>query len=193
VVTKGNFFADVTFRHDQLDMNVTNAVAGLSNTPFRGHANNINSSAGYHFELGNNYFVEPSAGMSWTRSVFDLLPIGGSAGFLQFDTQKSTLGRIGVRAGTSTVIDDKISLQPFVSFSYWNEFEKDANANAILQGVPTPLTATRVGSFFQASGGMAFSIINTGAIGFVRGDWRKGDNIEGYTVLGGLRYTFGPY
>ena len=110
-----------------------------------------------------------------------------------FDTQKSTLGRLGARVGTSFNVDEKLNLQPFVSFSVWNEFEKQSSANVVLGGSTVPLLATRVGTFYQASGGLAFALTGTGAIGFVRGDWRKGDSIEGYSILGGLRYTLGPF
>jgi len=69
------FFADLMVRHDLLSIEARNAVAGLTNTPFKSRGNNINSSAGYHHELGNNFLVEPSAGVNVTRSPFDDLPV----------------------------------------------------------------------------------------------------------------------
>ena len=39
---------------------------------------------------------------------------------------------------------------------------------------------------------MAAQVINTGWVGFVRGDYRKGEDIEGWTANAGLRYNFVP-
>jgi hypothetical protein len=208
VATRGGFFADVTVRRDFFDLGATSTVVsagatGTSNTvnggavPFRGTGANINGSAGYHADLGNNYFAEVSGGLSWSRASFDSIPLVGSTpgnnNMLTFDTVQSLLGRVGVRFGTTINVADKVNLGPFVSFSAWNEFEKGAGANAILGGSVIGLSTTRVGTFYQASGGMSFQVPNTGFLGFVRGDMRFGENIEGWTALGGLRYTFGPY
>ena len=54
-------------------------------------------------------------------------------------------------------------------------------------------TATsRVGTYGQYSLGVAGQVIDTGWVGFVRGDYRKGDSIEGWTANAGLRYNFVP-
>jgi opacity protein-like surface antigen len=39
---------------------------------------------------------------------------------------------------------------------------------------------------------LAGQVINTGWVGFVRGDYRKGDNIDGWTANAGLRYNLAP-
>jgi opacity protein-like surface antigen len=40
--------------------------------------------------------------------------------------------------------------------------------------------------------GVAARVADTGWVSYLRGDYRTGDNIEGWSVNGGLRYTFGP-
>jgi outer membrane autotransporter protein len=192
VATRGNFYADVTVRRDFLGMDITNQSVGLSGTEFRGNATNVNASTGYHQELGNGLFFEPSAAISWTRSNFSsiAIPAGGS---IDFDTVQSLLGRVGFRVGRSFSVGDIVNLTPFASFSAWREFENNATATTTLSTATFGLTTTRVGTFYQGSAGISFQVPNTGFLGFVRGDMRFGQNIEGWTALGGLRYTFGPY
>jgi outer membrane autotransporter protein len=190
VATRGGFYADVTVRRDFFDIDVTNNTVGLSGTQLRGTGTNVNASAGYHQDLGNNVFAELSGGVSWTRSSYSALAITG--GMLDFDPVKSLLARVGIRVGTSFNVADLVTLVPFASFSAWNEFEKSAGATATLAGSVIPLTTTRVGTFYQGSAGLSFQVPNTGFLGFIRGDVRYGENIQGWTGLAGLRYTFGP-
>ncbi len=49
-----------------------------------------------------------------------------------------------------------------------------------------------MGTYYQLSAGLAAQVINTGWVSFVRGDYRFGDNIEGWTGNAGVRYNFYP-
>jgi outer membrane autotransporter protein len=197
VVTKGGFFADTTIRHDMFSLEATSPIANLLNTKFGGSANNINSSAGYYVPIGDSgYFVEPSAGVSVTRSKFDSLTIGSNTatpGVVAFDTVKSLLTRLGIRGGTSWVVDNKVVIAPFATLSMWHEFEKNAGADVNFPASqPIPVTVTRVGTFYQLGLGASFQVLNTGALGFLKLDLRSGDKIEGWSLNGGARYTFTP-
>ena len=61
-----------------------------------------------------------------------------------------------------------------------------------MAGLPTPLSLSRVGTFYQAGIGLSAQVLKAGFIGFARGDFRRGDNLNSIAVVGGLRYTFGP-
>ncbi len=58
------------------------------------------------------------------------------------------------------------------------------------RGTPIPLAVTRVGTFYQGTGGLTFQVLNTGFLGFFKGDIRWGDNLSGWTAQGGARCTF---
>ena len=49
-----------------------------------------------------------------------------------------------------------------------------------------------MGTYGQYSLGLAGQVANSGWLGFVRGDYRKGSDIEGWTANAGLRYQFTP-
>jgi len=56
--------------------------------------------------------------------------------------------------------------------------------------IDIPISTTRVGTFGQLGLGVSGQLLQTGFVGFVRGDVRFGENINGLAVVGGARYTF---
>ena len=208
--TWGNFFADMLVREDFYQIDTTAATVGLSNAGLRGNAINVMGEAGYRFDIGGGYFVEPSVGLIWSHLNLGSLstptvpntvisttpggtPVGGTFTFNPID---SLIGRAGVRVGTS-VTAGNIGLQPFVAASVWDEFAGDTTSSfvcncQILGALPTGvnISSTRVGTFGQFGLGTAAQILNTGWLGFVRADYRTGENIQGWDLTGGIRYQF---
>jgi outer membrane autotransporter protein len=134
--------------------------------------------------------------VSVTRSHFDSLTIGSNTqtpGVVGFNTVNSLLTRVGVRGGTSWIVDNKVVIAPFVTLSAWHEFEHNAAAAVNFPAsTPIPVTVTRVGTFYQTSVGASFQVLNTGALGFLKLDLRSGEKLEGWSLNGGARYTFTP-
>jgi hypothetical protein len=199
VMTHGPFFMDLEFRHDWVDTHVTNVPANLTNADLKGHGDSLSGSAGYHFDLVNNWFVEPAAGFGLTQTQFDSLATnlgqqsqGIAPGTITFDSIFSMLVHGGARVGTSFIVADTLALQPFGTLSVWRELGGQSNATFANGGVTDPLTLSRVGTFYQVGVGLSAQVLNTGLIGFVRGDFRWGDDLNGAAVVGGLRYTFAP-
>jgi outer membrane autotransporter protein len=186
-MTYDNFFADLQVRRDFLDMRVTNPFAGLLSRQVEGDGTNVSGSAGYHLAL-NGFFIEPQVGFSATRTNIDVLPVTG--GSLAFDTIHSLIGRAGVRIGTSLTANNML-WQPFVTANLLHEFESDASANYVdVRGIPVPLATTRIGTFGQLGLGLTIAIPESGIVGFVRGDFRFGENVSASAVVGGVRATF---
>ena len=203
--TWGNFFADMLVREDFYQIDVTAGDVGLSNAGLKGNAINVMGEAGYRYDFGH-YFVEPSVGLIWshlnlgtlsTPAIPLTLPVGGVFTFNPID---SLIGRAGVRVGTSLTAGN-VGLQPFVAASIWSEFAGDTtssfvcncqNAPVIPPLLPTGVnvSSTRVGTFGQFGLGTAAQILNTGWLGFVRADYRTGENIQGWDLTGGIRYQF---
>jgi len=200
VVTHGRFFADLEYRHDWVDTRVTNVRANLHDTKLNGQGDAVSGSAGYHFDLVNNWFVEPSAGFGFSQTQFDTLQTNlnqanAAAGSITFDSLFSMLVHAGARVGTSFVVTDTLALQPFGTLSVWRELAGQSSAtftNGGVGAVSDPLSLSRVGTFYQGGLGLSGQLLNTGFVGFARGDIRWGDKLDGMSVVGGLRYTFGP-
>jgi opacity protein-like surface antigen len=112
----------------------------------------------------------------------------------------STLGRLSVRVGT-TVTYDNVILQPFASASVFREFQGRVTSSltsdfaAINTPAPTlssTVSVSSVGTYGQFGLGVAAQALDSGWVSFLRGDYRKGDNIEGWSLNGGVRYQFVP-
>jgi len=212
VVTRGGFFADLTVRAEFYNIELDNPGANFFNQPFTARGVSVLASTGYQFQLQNNWFIEPSAGFIWSRTKVDsfsaigLTPGQEFSGTIGVNDIDSQLGRASIRVGTSFQAGN-VALQPFVSASVFHEFAGDVQStfqtcpgcvflNVGAASFPASINVqtdtSRIGTYGQFSAGVAGQVLNTGWVGFVRGDYRTGDNIEGWTANAGLRYNFLP-
>jgi len=212
VATYGRFFADIMVREEFYSANLNNAGVGLFGQQVGAQGVSVAVSGGYNFALANNWFIEPSAGFIWSRTNVDSFNVSGGVlanGIVtNFSTApiESEIGRLSLRVGT-TISSGYMIWQPFASASVFHEFAGNVTntatslpngAFAFFGPASTPVTltgtnsTTRVGTFGQYSLGLAGQVANTGWLGFVRVDYRNGNNIEGWTGNGGLRYQFTP-
>jgi len=196
-VIKDRFFADAQVRGNFYQATTTNTNVGLNNTNFNGRGVTVAASAGYSIPIGT-WFIEPSGGIIWTSATFDslgtpgaLVPFGVPPGTYNFTNQDSTIGRLGVRVGT-TVQGSSVVWQPFVAASVWNEFSKRSTSTFVCTGCTFSLNTdtTRIGTFGQFGIGTSASLLNTGWLGYVRADYKTVDNIRGWDLNGGIRYQF---
>jgi len=215
VATYGGFFADVMLREDFYNINLDSPGNAIFDQPFSARSTSVSASAGYNFALPNNWFIEPSAGFIWSRTKVDAFntfgpPDGFVPGTVTTNDIDSKIGRATLRVGT-TFTTDSMLLQPFVSASVFHEFAGnvtstyqtcggdclaivDTATGALLAraSLTSQISTSRVGTYGQFSAGLAGQILNTGWVGFVRGDYRTGDNLEGWTANAGVRYNFLP-
>ena len=195
VMTKGPLSADLSYRHSWYDMTVTtfsNSALVLNRAPLNGEANNINGSLAYQISLPKNWFIEPTANASYTVSTFNNLPIPSASATMMFNDVTSMLVRAGARFGTSFQ-GGGFNWTPFGLVMALHEFETTAGGSVVQNGNTFGLSTDRVGTFYQVSGGIAATALTNGLLGFVRADYRFGDKLNGSAIVGGLRYTFGPF
>ena len=209
--TQGRFFADIIGRTDFYQMNLFAPNAALSNQRLDGIGHTVAASAGYRFDLGHDWFFEPSASGIYSRVKIDPLNLSEgfgnsnsnlflSPGSVQFGDNVSVLGRLGARVGT-TINGGNITWQPFATVSIWHEFA--GNNTATYAASPYPpngvdystngaLSSTRVGTYGQYSAGVAAQVSGSPLLGYVRIDYKEGSNIEALGFNAGLRYNFDP-
>ncbi len=195
-VTGHNFFADFELREDFYQLKLTNPAAMLNNVGLYGAELAASASVGYRLNLPSSWFIEPSAAFIYSDLHMNALRInldqaGTSAGYLVLNPFLSTLGRAGLRVGTTYVFDNiGLALQPFVTGSMWREFAGDSTSSFVLPATSVPLSVTRVGTFGQVGLGVSAQLLNTPALGYLRGDYRVGENVSGYAVVAGVRFQF---
>lgn len=212
-VTKGGFFADAQIRGDFYQGRLSDQSNGLFGQGLDARSYSVTGNVGNQFPLGNDWFVEPSAGVVYSRVSVDRLALAGTLllannpglappSRVDVNDFDSVLGRASVRVGRNFLIDG-FALQGFFTASVFNEFAGNVRTNIAtgfgeLDPGLAPLDATavisseRIGTYGQFALGLAGQILNTGWLGFVRGDYRIGERVEGVAISGGLRYQFTP-
>ncbi|MBR1092680.1 autotransporter domain-containing protein [Bradyrhizobium manausense] len=210
VATKGRFFADLMVRQEFYNVSLNNPGFAFAGQPIGAHGFSVSASTGYNFDLGDSWFIEPSAGFIYSKTSVDNFTAPGVAGpsftgitgIIRTNDVESEMGRLSLRGG-KTIATPNVIWQPFASVSVFHEFAGNVTSNyTSLNGVfpvggapftyNQTTTTSRVGTYGQYSLGVAGQIVNTGWLGFVRVDYRNGSNIDGWTGNAGIRYQFSP-
>ena len=211
--SKGNFFADAQARLDYFQGELTDQNNGISNERLDARGYSVTGNMGYRFDLGGNWSAEPSVGGVISRTWVDQLEVAGnnlpsppfgqsagtsSAGIVQINRVDSELGRASIKVGTTAALGSGIVAYPFASASVFHEFAGNVTASVSTAAGQAgtncngALTVGRVGTYGVFSVGSAFALADTGWLSYIRADYRTGDNIQGYSVTGGLRYQINP-
>jgi opacity protein-like surface antigen len=209
----GGLLVDGQVRGDFFQNEVSDDNHGLAGQHFDARGISVSGDVAYNQRLGNGWFVEPSAGIIWSRTHVDSLNVPGTGvlgmpigpGFvppwvLTVNDIESALGRLSARVGTTVTLGNVV-WQPFVSASVFHEFEGGAtssltsNFSAISTPLPTlssTVSTSSLGTYGQFGLGIAMQTIDTRWVSYLRTDYRTGENVEGWSVNGGLRYQFVP-
>jgi outer membrane autotransporter protein len=212
----GRFLVDAQIRADFFQNEVSDANNGLSGQRFNARGISLTGNVAYNQNLGSHWFIEPSAGIVWSKARVDPLNVPGTGilgtpvgpGFvppwiLTVNDIESTLGRLSVRFGT-TVLSGNMVWQPFASASVFHEFQGRVTSSltsnfaalgpafAPLPTLSSTVATSSLGTYGQFGLGITAQMMNTSWISYLRGDYRTGDNIEGWSINGGLRYQFVP-
>ncbi len=207
----GGFLVDGQVRGNFFQNEVSDDNHGLSGQQFDARGISLTGNVAYNQKLSNHWFVEPSAGIVWSRTRVDPLNVPAigivgtpfAPGFFPpwvftVNDIESTLGRLSVRVGT-TVTSGSVIWQSFASASVIHEFQGGATSSLLgnsaamgssLQNLSSTVSTSSFDTFGQFGVGVAAKVVNTGWVGYLRGDYRRGEYIEGWSVNGGLRYQF---
>jgi outer membrane autotransporter protein len=103
-------FLDGQARWDFFQNNISDTANGIFNQDFNARGFSLTGNAGYRIDLPSNWFVEPSAGILWSKVDVDPLNVSGTLvlgtgmalpGTVQIQDIDSVLGRASVRIGTN--------------------------------------------------------------------------------------------
>jgi outer membrane autotransporter protein len=170
------------------------------NTGLNGKGTSVNVILSNRFDVSDTVYVEPLAGLTWGRYSFDdvyfnpAFASSGVSGRMALAPIESWLARIGANLGGTFAVDDNLYIAPFVHGSVWHEFAGNSTATAYVsasnQSFAFPVTTDRVNTFGQVGLGVQFKVLNLDLLGFVRGDVRFGDSINGKAINIGVRKQF---
>jgi len=77
-IVRGGFYVDAQVLASFYQMQLTTQSNGIFDQPLNAHGLSATGNIGYHHDLGNNWFVEPSAGVTWSRVSVDPLSVSGT-------------------------------------------------------------------------------------------------------------------
>lgn len=212
----GPWTIDAQVRWDFIQNEYDDPRQGLFGQKHNAHSIAFLWNAAYRIDLPQNWYVEPSVGGVWSNTSIDDLsipgtyaagdPAGSSPGTLSIDDVDSLTGRASVRVGKNFVTG-KLAWTSFVTASVFHEFAGNVQSTVLADdrdvNVPAPgtdptfastatISSSRVGTYGHIGWGIAGTILDTGWLGYARLDYRKGDDLESFTVNAGMRYQFAP-
>lgn len=212
--TLGNFFADTQVRWDFYGASLTDPLMNASGQEINARSVSFTGNTGYRLDIGQGWFVEPSLGVIYSSIDVDPINFAGTLVFagpglippatLAIGRFESLLGRASLRIGTNFV-SGGVAWQPFATASVFHEFAENIRSTVQFNLGVDPifggfggtvfnanLSSSRIETYGQFALGIAGQIVNTGWLGYVRADYRVGEDIEGWSVNAGLRYQFNP-
>ncbi|MGD9805938.1 MAG: autotransporter domain-containing protein [Hyphomicrobiaceae bacterium] len=211
----GPWTIDAQVRWDFIQNEYTDVRQGIFSQKHNAHSTAFLWNIAYRQDLPQNWYLEPSIGGVWSNTAIDDLSVpgtfaagdinGSSPGTLQIEDVDSVTGRASVRVGKNFVTG-KLAWTSFVTASVFHEFAgnvqstivaDDRNVNVAPGVLPTfasagTISSSRVGTYGHIGWGLAGTILDTGWLGYARLDYRKGDDLESFTVNAGFRYQFAP-
>ena len=192
-LTGNGLAATFQWRRNLFDLSLTDPSLGTQGPQkLNAQGNTESVDVGYQIPFGNGYSFTPSAAFFFSQTNVDSLGVGSS--IFQFDALNSTLGRFGGRLATAYSLNENLFLVPYLTMNVWHEFQGTSTTNFLQAGsiattVPAVVTSS-VGTFGQVSLGFATQSPKSNITTYLQADLRVGSNIQGWGVIGGLRYSY---
>ena len=141
---------------------------------------------GYGGSLGG-VFVEPLATLAVADTDIDDFERNGND--VEFDDETSVRGRLGLKVGTSFA-GESLTVEPAVTASVWHEFGGDNGATITSGGATFDLSDSMDETWGEVSGMLTFFAPGSGISAFGKVDVVFGEDIEGFTGRGGVRFAW---
>jgi outer membrane autotransporter protein len=189
---EGGFFADVLAKAEfhQVDYQTTFSAPDAWGS-FDGVSIGAVLDMGYRFGEADGlgpYFLEPGMTIAYVNNEMD--PFFMLNTDVDIGNSDSLRGRLGLRAGRSFEAGSQTIIEAFVDASAWHEFVDNTGAK-----LSSPVDATRVkdvteGTWGEVGLGLNVTDLGSGMTGFVKGEYRFGEEQDGMSVQAGLRMKF---
>jgi hypothetical protein len=182
--TSGIFFLNALGKYDY--------YWGDNISPSGGYRSDVNGSvwggraeAGLRF--GQDFFIEPSASISYTNSDFD--DLGLPSGNFAINDEDGLRGKAGARIGYVTDMGAaKVTL--YGGVNYVHEFQGRSNVVFTSGGRTVAFGSPDNSDYVEGTLGVNVGSAAGKISGFFEGRYGEGDDYRGYTARGGMRVRF---
>jgi len=185
---RGGLFVDTLVKADFLEFD-TQGAPGLPGS-LDATTWGFRTDAGYRFgQFRRGPFIEPLATIAVAWSQIDDFSLGGNS--VKFSEEADLRGRLGLRVGTSREIFPAIVMEPFVIGSVWGHLSGENKATVNSLGTTFgPFTDAPDDVWGVVSTGINFFSPSTQSALFAKLDVTIGDEVEGFSAKGGMRYNW---
>ena len=196
-LTGNGLAATVQWRRNLFDLNLNDQyLGGNGQRTVDAAGNTYSADLSYNLPFGDGYVVTPGAAVFVSRTnINDLAVPSPVAGYpesvFSFASLNSTLGRFGARLVKPFQLNDDLIIAPYLSMNVWNEFQGGSTTYFTQQiESVSPVYTSSLGTFGQVSLGFSTQSPKAGFTSYLQADLRVGSNIQGWGVIGGLRYSY---
>ena len=137
---------------------------------------------------GYGVYVEPLATLAVADTDIDDFDRFGND--VEFDDETSVRGRLGLKVGTTFGGGESLTVEPAVTASVWHEFGGDNGATITAGGATFDLSDSMDETWGEVSGMVTLYAQGSGISAFGKVDVLLGEDIEGLTGRGGVRFAW---
>ncbi len=149
----------------------------------------VRTDSGYRFgSFRGGPFIEPLATISVDWTDIDGFSLGGNT--VSFNREANVQGRLGVRVGTSTVLWQGLTIEPFVIGSLWGNLSNDNQARLVSTGTTFVLKDDLQDVWGEVSAGVNVFNPTASTSVFAKLDVTFGDGLDGVGGKAGLRVSW---
>ena len=183
---RGGLFVDSLLKAHFLDIETaTRGFPGSIDSTTWG----IRTDAGYRFgSFSRGPFVEPLATIAFSQNELDDFTIDGN--YVDFDNETNVRGRLGLRVGTSSEAWEGTLFEPFLIASLWGNLSGEHNVSLTSSGRTFEFVDEPDDVWGVLSGGVNFFNPGAQTALFAKADVTVGEETDGISVKGGMRYNW---
>lgn len=149
----------------------------------------IRTDAGYRFgSFSRGAFIEPLATIAFAQNELDDFTIDGN--LVDFDNETNVRGRLGLRIGTSYEPWEGTLFEPFLIGSLWSNLSGENNVSVTSSGRTFQFVDEPEDVWGMLSGGVNFFNPGAQTAVFAKADVTVGEETDGISVKGGMRYNW---
>lgn len=181
----GPAFVDAMFKVDLLGLDIIapglRQATGLQNY-------NFITNVGYRFPLANGFYVEPTAGLEYVNTQFNR-QAGLTVNSVPLQNGDALRGRVGARMGTEIIVGD-LRWEPSITTYVYSVLTESRTLGAF-NGISS-VTGLRDEGKVRGEVQASLNVFNlkTGLSGFIRADYRVGEDLVAGGGRVGVRYQW---
>jgi outer membrane autotransporter protein len=192
-VGNGAFTLDGTIRKEwrHYDVNLPSLFGAAGPQELDGGATAASVRGAYRIGRTTGFAAMPFVGFSYADSDIDDLRFDASSAYAP-GRDKTKIGEAGLRLSYRTASDAGVTFEPFASAAALRNWSRGDEGTF---GFGTPASSFTLDSVtwkdaMRYSVGLIGSAANGRVSTFVIGNWKRGSDIHGFAVNGGIRFNF---